>query len=573
MTEFRLLRLEDLPLLLRWEKPSDPRLRHYSFYDFGLEELKSWYFTKQRMMVRKIYGYFVDGYPVGFITLKKINFLTRSAEIGLAIDPHYYGKGYGTAMIQEMLKTAYDVYQLETVFLKVAKFNKIAQRCYRKLGFMPSAEYRWNAYEHQENIAALAANFPEDFQIKDGVLLAEFLEMSHRRDTVVAKAYAKINFGLAVGEKRPDGYHDLVSLMHSVDLHDVIAVRPARKGKTKEIVLYSDEIGVDKEENLIYKAARILQEQYGLGGMELSLLKRIPIGAGLGGGSSDCAATINAVNQLFRLGMSEQEREALGAKLGADVPFCIVPGAAIAQGTGEILERFVPQRVLGLHLVKTRSGLVTKDVFAALDAARPDVPRHLLSDAYTRAKQLKSFLMREEQAQQQYKSGYQETAHKESGLYATSDFLKDVLHNDFEQVSREMLPSLSDLRTALESISPVVAMTGSGPTMYSVDFVLSKEEVAKDSFVQNHSPFAECLEHFRKKYYPFGEQKHGAGNEVVERQEKRIASEENPCRIAECEAMCSVLLDLEIWMKVKTVREAEPMLDWIKSKQRRKDAN
>lgn len=590
MTEFRLLRLEDLPLLLRWEKPSDPRLRHYSFYDFGLEELKSWYFTKQRMMVRKIYGYFVEGYPVGFITLKKINFLTRSAEIGLAIDPGHYGKGYGTAMIQEMLNTAYEVYQLETISLKVAKFNQIAQRCYRKLGFMPSAQYQWNAYEHQENIGSLVANFPEDFRIKDGVLLAEFLEMNHKRDTVVARAYAKVNLGLSVGEQREDGYHDLVSLMHSVDLHDVIAVRPLRRSKTKEIVLHGDDIGTSKEENLVYRAARMLQECYGLGGMELSLLKRIPIGAGLGGGSSDCAATINAINQLYQLGLTEAQREALGAKLGADVPFCIVPGAAIAQGMGEILERFLPQRVLGLRLVKTRASLATKAVFAALDQSRPYVPADWLEQAYKRAAKLKAFLMREQQAQDnsaqkdflqqssteqsstEQGSTQRDCTRTESGLRATSDFLKEVLHNDFEPISAGMVPHLADLRMALESISPVVAMTGSGPTMYSVDFVLSKEEVVRNSFVQSESPFAQCLEHFRNKYHAAASVSE-VRSEVVERQERRIAKEENPNKIADCEAMCSVLLDLEIWLKVKTVQEGEPMLDWGKGRQRRKDAN
>lgn len=572
MTEFRLLRLEDLPLLLHWEKPSDPRLRHYSFYDFGLEELKSWYFAKQKMMIRKIYGYFVDGYPVGFITLKKINFLTRSAEIGLAIDPHYYGKGHGTAMIHEMLKTAYETFQLETISLRVAKFNKIAQRCYRKLGFMPSAEYQWAAYEHQENIGALAANFPEDFRIKEGILLAEFLEMNHRRDTVVGKAYAKINLGLAVGEKREDGYHDLVSVMHSIDLHDVIAVRPMRKSKCKDIVLHGDDLGICREDNLIYQSAKALQCKYGLGGMEISLLKRIPVGAGLGGGSSDCAVTINAINHLFGLGMSEQEREKLGAELGADVPFCIVPGAAIARGKGEVLERFVPQRILGLHLVKTRSSLVTKNVFSYLDVTRADVPSDWLQGAYEKARKLRAFLLREKKMS--YKGGEQAI---EPSLHATADFLQEVLHNDFEGVAKEMIPNLCDLRMALESISPVVAMTGSGPTMYSVDRVLSKEEMTKDSsrdtFMRVNSPFEACLEHFRKKYHPSDGVDKKSHKEGVDRQEERIACDVDPCRIAECEAMCSALIDLEIWLKVKTVREGEPMLDWSKGKQRRKDAN
>lgn len=568
MTELRLLRLEDLPQLLRWEKPTDPRLRHYSFYDFGLEELKSWYFTKQRMMIRKIYGYFVDGYPVGFITLKKINFLTRSAEIGLAIDPHYYGRGYGTAMIQEMLKTAYETYQLDTISLKVAKFNEIAQRCYRKLGFMPSAAPQWMAYEHQENIGVLAANFPDDFRIKDGVLLAEFIEMNHRRDTVVAKAYAKVNLGLAVGEKRTDGYHDLVSLMQSVDLHDIIAVRPIRKSKTKDIVIHSDDVGVAKEDNLVYKSALLLQSEYGLGAMEISLLKRIPIGAGLGGGSSDCAATINAINQLFGLEMSEAQREALGGKLGADVPFCIVPGAAIARGKGELLERFVPQRILGLRLVKTKSSLATKDVFANLDISRPTVSADWLSQAYEKAQKLRSFLLYDQML-------YDQNRTEEDGIHlpATSDFLLQVLKNDFEPVAQTMIDDLKELRTALESISPVVAMTGSGPTMYSVDRVLSKEEMIKDTFEQANSPFEACLAHFRKKYHAVENAHDGTCGERVQRQEERIACHEDSGRIAECQAMCATLIDLEIWLKVKTVREGEALLDWRRVRHRRKDAN
>ena len=155
-------------------------------------------------------------------------------------------------------------------------------------------------------------------------------------ERVSRKAYAKINIGLDVLRRREDGYHELKMIMQTVDIcDDLLFERTAQPG----IVIRTDheELPVDGN-NLIYKAADLLFQEKGITeGVEITLTKRIPIAAGMAGGSSDAAATMLGLNELFRMGYSIQELQELGVKLGADIPYCLVGGTMLSEGIGEIL--------------------------------------------------------------------------------------------------------------------------------------------------------------------------------------------------------------------------------------------
>jgi len=154
--------------------------------------------------------------------------------------------------------------------------------------------------------------------------------------TLELEAPAKINLGLAVLGKRPDGYHDIRSVMHSVSLADRLFFRKSAGG----IAIESDNSALPTgPENLVFKAwSAVCRKVGGDLGVRVRLSKRIPVAGGLAGGSSDAAATIIALNRLFDLGLSLPEMEELAAGIGSDVPFCLRRGAALVEGRGEVLK-------------------------------------------------------------------------------------------------------------------------------------------------------------------------------------------------------------------------------------------
>lgn len=155
-------------------------------------------------------------------------------------------------------------------------------------------------------------------------------------EQISQKAYAKINIGLDVLRRRSDGYHEVRMIMQTVDICDDLLFE---KTKQPGIVLKTDheELPVDGD-NLICKAAALLLQDKGITeGVKITLTKRIPIAAGMAGGSSDAAATMRGLNELFQMGYSAKELQELGVKLGADIPYCIVGGTMLSEGIGEIL--------------------------------------------------------------------------------------------------------------------------------------------------------------------------------------------------------------------------------------------
>lgn len=156
--------------------------------------------------------------------------------------------------------------------------------------------------------------------------------------TVIEKAYAKINLFLDVTERRDDGFHNIVSIMQSVSLADTITLE-AKKSNEKSICISCDdpELPIDQN-NLIYKAAQKYLEYFGIDAeINVYLEKMIPVGAGLGGGSSDAAATLRALDKIFGLSWGD-ELLTIAAELGSDVPFCLIGGRAFCTGRGEKME-------------------------------------------------------------------------------------------------------------------------------------------------------------------------------------------------------------------------------------------
>lgn len=163
------------------------------------------------------------------------------------------------------------------------------------------------------------------------------------------QAYAKINLFLNVLYKRPDGYHEIETVFQSIGLSDDIILR--KLSRNIKINCEHPQIPLD-ESNLAYRAAKLLLEASGLSeGVEITITKRIPVAAGLGGGSADAAGTLVGLNQLFELGYEREQLMQLGAKLGADVPFCILGGTALGRGIGEILTPLPPLGRIWLVLV------------------------------------------------------------------------------------------------------------------------------------------------------------------------------------------------------------------------------
>lgn len=189
------------------------------------------------------------------------------------------------------------------------------------------------------------------------------------------RANAKINWTLDTVGLREDGYHLLDMLMQTVSLHDTITLSPA------EDITFCAEGTVrvpQNEENLAFRAAQALQRYAGTSqGAAIHLLKRIPSGAGLGGGSADAAAVLRGLNALWGLHLPDETLLEIGLSLGADVPFCLTGGLAHVQGIGQIITPLASVRVYPLLIIQPCRGLSTPQVFKALDemdvsSVRPD---------------------------------------------------------------------------------------------------------------------------------------------------------------------------------------------------------
>lgn len=259
------------------------------------------------------------------------------------------------------------------------------------------------------------------------------------KDRIQLKALAKINLGLDVLRRREDGYHEVKMIMQTISLHDDLEIR---RIKTPEIQVKTNLYYLPtNENNLVYKAAKLLIDEFGIKeGVAIQLKKRIPVAAGMAGGSTDGAAVLWGMNQMYGLGLSRQELMERGVKLGADVPYCVQRGTALAEGIGERLSVLPSMPKCTILIAKPGISVSTKFVYENLHAndlkpeQHPDVDRMI-------------------------------EAMKEKNL----DLLCERMGNVLETVTIPAYPVIQEIKEHMMACGAAGAMmSGSGPTVFGI---------------------------------------------------------------------------------------------------------
>lgn len=262
------------------------------------------------------------------------------------------------------------------------------------------------------------------------------------------KARAKINLGLDVLRRREDGYHEVRMIMQTVGLYDRIILRKLEKPEiqVKTNLFYVPE----NENNLVYQAAKLLMDEFKLEqGVFIDLQKFIPVAAGMAGGSSDAAAVLYGMNRMFRLKLSQQELMERGVKIGADVPYCIMRGTALAEGIGEKLTPLSPMPGCKVLVAKPAISVSTRFVYENLkldeNTVHPDIDTLL-------------------------------EGIREGDLKKVASHMGNVL----ESVTIPHYPVIADIREEMIKQGAINAMmSGSGPTVFGL---FDEEELAKKAY-------------------------------------------------------------------------------------------
>ena len=255
-------------------------------------------------------------------------------------------------------------------------------------------------------------------------------------DNISLKALAKINIGLDVTGIREDGYHTVRMIMQTVNLFDIVTIS---KSNDALITMTTNlKFLPVNDDNLCIKAAKLLLNEFNIDtGVHINLEKHIPVAAGMAGGSTDAAAVLFGINKMFNLKLSKKDLMERGVKIGADVPYCIMRGTALAEGIGEILSPLPPMIKCPVLIAKPGISVSTKQVYQALDAcfenvSHPDIDG-LIDDI------------------------------KAQDLHALCEHMGNVL----EEVTIPLNPIISDIKkNMLENGAVGAMMSGSGPTVF-----------------------------------------------------------------------------------------------------------
>jgi 4-diphosphocytidyl-2-C-methyl-D-erythritol kinase len=269
-------------------------------------------------------------------------------------------------------------------------------------------------------------------------------------------AFAKVNYALEVQGLRDDGYHEIRTVMQSVSLADEVEIERAQEGFGLRVEPKGTDTG-PLEENTVRKAWVALCE---ISGEELAvritLHKRIPSGAGLGGGSADAAATLYGINCLFDLGLDAEVLREVGSRIGADVPFCLAGGTALAEGVGDVLTSLPAPPAHRLVLAKPEHGAMTAEIYRAYDVR----PRRKMASVEPVVAALRS---------------------------ADLPALAGAVGNDLEPVTGELVPGVRACREELLRCGALgAAMSGTGTAVYGI---FGDDVMAAD---QPRAPFS-CL--------------------------------------------------------------------------------
>lgn len=267
-------------------------------------------------------------------------------------------------------------------------------------------------------------------------------------NTLTLKALAKINLGLDVLGRRDNGYHDVRMVMQTIYLYDnVTLTRTEELGIQVETNLSYLPVG---ENNIAYKAAKLLIDEFDIReGVHIKLDKRIPVAAGMAGGSSNAAAVLVGMNRLFGLGLHQSELMERGVKLGADVPYCVMRGTALAEGIGEELSSLPPMPKCYILVAKPAISVSTKWVYETLDAK--EIVEHPDIDGLLQGL-------------------------GEQDLTKIASSMGNVL----ESVTIDKYPIIETIKDAMKEAGALNAMmSGSGPTVFGI---FDNRKVAKEAW-------------------------------------------------------------------------------------------
>lgn len=256
-------------------------------------------------------------------------------------------------------------------------------------------------------------------------------------NTIQMKAYGKVNLGLDVVRRRKDGYHEVRMIMQTVQLYDKIMMEERRqKGITLETNLSFLPVN---ENNIAYKAARMLMEEFHIsGGLNIKIEKHIPVAAGMAGGSTDGAAVLYGVNRMYRLGLTKRQLMERGVRLGADVPYCIMRGTVLSEGIGEILTPVTAMPDCHILVAKPPISVSTKYVY-----------EHLKLDSVERHPDIDGMV----------------AALEEGSLKGVAERMENVL----ETVTIPEHPEIEQIKEVMRSEGALNAMmSGSGPTVFGI---------------------------------------------------------------------------------------------------------
>jgi len=256
-------------------------------------------------------------------------------------------------------------------------------------------------------------------------------------NSIKLKARAKINLGLDVLCKREDGYHEVRMVMQTIGLYDRIILKKSKETEIK-IVTNLSFLPVN-ENNLVYKAAKMLIDEFDIKeGVSIDLNKFIPVAAGMAGGSSDAASVLYGMNRLFNLNLTMEELMERGVHIGADVPYCIIRGTALAEGIGEKLTKLKPMPKCYIVVAKPPINVSTKMVYENFDMR--GVSQHPDINGIIKAIEV-------------------------ADLYALAGKLGNVLEN----VTISLYPVIAKIKNDMKENGAINAiMSGSGPTVFGM---------------------------------------------------------------------------------------------------------
>ncbi|MGN0298521.1 MAG: 4-(cytidine 5'-diphospho)-2-C-methyl-D-erythritol kinase [Lachnospiraceae bacterium] len=258
-------------------------------------------------------------------------------------------------------------------------------------------------------------------------------------DEMYLKALGKINLGLDVLRRREDGYHEVCMIMQTVNLYDKLHLSRT-EGPGIQVVTNLSYLPVN-ENNLVYQAAKLLMDEFSIkDGLKIDLFKYLPVAAGMAGGSSDAAAVLFGVNRMFHLGLSLEELKKRGVKIGADVPFCLMRGTALAEGIGEKLSPVAACPPCYILLAKPAINVSTKFVYENLHANEIPAEEHPNIGAILRAMEAQD-------------------------LYKMAEHMGNVL----ERVTVPAYPVVARIKELMMQEGAIVSlMSGSGPTVFGL---------------------------------------------------------------------------------------------------------